>query len=445
MYEDSSCFDPNPTLEATVDNNGGYYDSTTATEIDFTVRQQFQPLVMIAGSTTNTFSDDLKLPTMDEFSVFPSVVSSETQNQISNDNNHLIQQMIHDSNWAASVDNYGFFMNPSDQNTTITPTPDLLSLLHLPKSSVPLPSSNLSDIMSGSCISYDPLFHLNLPPQPPVILTADDYSGFFLGTDTNITNTQRDQQNLGDENNNDQFDSGIIEFSKNIRRKRRGKQKNKPFTTERERRCHLNERYEALKLLIPNPSKGDRASILQDGIDYINELQRRVSELKYLVERKRCGGRHKDNNEVDNSNNNNLDDLNIVNDEDDEDDDDENMDKKTESDVIDQCSSNNSLRCSWLQRKSKVTEVDVRIVDDEVTIKVIQKRKINCLLVVTKVLDHLHLDLHHVSGGQIGEHYSFLLNTKINEGSTIYASAIANKVIEVVDQHYMAALPINNY
>ncbi|RID66768.1 hypothetical protein BRARA_D01884 [Brassica rapa] len=440
MYEDSSCFDPNPTLEATVDNNGFYYDSTTATETDFTVSQQFQPLVMIAGSTTNTFSDDLKLPTMDEFSVFPSVVSSETQNQISNDNNHLIQQMIHDSNWAASVDNYGFFINPSDQNTTTTPTPDLLSLLHLPKCSVPLPSSNLSDIMSGSCISYDPLFHLNLPPQPPVILTADDYSGFFLGTDTNITNTQRDQQNLGDENNNDQFDSGIIEFSKNIRRKRRGKQKNKPFTTERERRCHLNERYEALKLLIPNPSKGDRASILQDGIDYINELRRRVSELKYLVERKRCGGRHKDNNEVDNSNNNNLDDLNIVND-----DDDENMDKKTESDVIDQCSSNNSLRCSWLQRKSKVTEVDVRIVDDEVTIKVVQKRKINCLLVVTKVLDHLHLDLHHVSGGQIGEHYSFLLNTKINEGSTIYASAIANKVIEVVDQHYMAALPINNY
>ncbi|CAN7137385.1 unnamed protein product [Brassica rapa subsp. narinosa] len=440
MYEDSSCFDPNPTLEATVDNKGGYYDSTTATETDFTVSQQFQPLVMIAGSTTNTFSDDLKLPTMDEFSVFPSVVSSETQNQISNDNNHLIQQMIHDSNWAASVDNYGFFINPSDQNTTTTPTPDLLSLLHLPKCSVPLPSSNLSDIMSGSCISYDPLFHLNLPPQPPVILTADDYSGFFLGTDTNITNTQRDQQNLGDENNNDQFDSGIIEFSKNIRRKRRGKQKNKPFTTERERRCHLNERYEALKLLIPNPSKGDRASILQDGIDYINELRRRVSELKYLVERKRCGGRHKNNNEVDNSNNNNLDDLNIVND-----DDDENMDKKTESDVIDQCSSNNSLRCSWLQRKSKVTEVDVRIVDDEVTIKVVQKRKINCLLVVTKVLDHLHLDLHHVSGGQIGEHYSFLLNTKINEGSTIYASAIANKVIEVVDQHYMAALPINNY
>ena len=78
------------------------------------------------------------------------------------------------------------------------------------------------------------------------------------------------------------------------------------------------------------------------------------------------------------------------------------------------CFSNNkALRCSWLKRKSKVTEVDVRIIDDEVTIKVVQKKKINCLLFTTRVLDQLQLDLHHVAGGQIGEHYSFLFNTKV--------------------------------
>ncbi|KAL1190671.1 Transcription factor bHLH91 [Cardamine amara subsp. amara] len=424
MFEESSCFDPNPMLETIIDNNGGF----CATETTFPVSHQFQPSL---GSTTNSFNDDLKLPTMEEFSVFPSVIS-ENQNQ---NNNNLIQQMIQESNWGVSGDNSGFFMNTSHPNTTTTtPIPDLLSLLHLPRCSMSLPSSNFSDITAGSSFAYDPLFHLNLPPQPPLI-PANDYSGFLLGIDTN-TNTQRDVSNVGNENNNAQFDSGIIEFSKNIRRKGRGKRKNKPFTTERERRCHLNERFEALKLLIPNPSKGDRASILQDGIDYINELHRRVSELKYLVERKRCGMRLK-NNEVDNNNNNN-------NSDDRNNDDDENMEKKPESDVIDQCSSNNSLRCSWLQRKSKVTEVDVRIVDDEVTIKVVQKKKINCLLFVSKVLDQLQLDLHHVAGGQIGEHYSFLFNTKIYEGSTIYASAIANRVIEVVDEHYMASLPINN-
>ncbi|XP_010414167.1 PREDICTED: transcription factor bHLH91-like [Camelina sativa] len=430
MYEENSCFDPIPTVEAMMDNNGGGFCEAETT---IPASHQFQPPL---GSTTNSFNDDLKLPTMEDFSVFPSVISlpnSEPQNQSNNNNNHMINQMIQDSNWGVSADNSGFFMNTSDPNTTSTQQiPDLLSLLHLPRCSIPLPSSNLSDIMSGSCFAYDPLYHLNLPPQPPLI-PANDYSGFLLGIDTNITTQRDDDSNVGNEIN---IDSGIIEFSKEIRRKGRGKRKNRPFTTERERRCHLNERYEALKLLIPSPSKGDRASILQDGIDYINELRRRVSELKYLVERKRCGGRHQ-NNEVDN---NNLDDQNNEDDVDDE-----NMNKKPESDVTDQCSSNNSLRCSWLQRKSKASEVDVRIVDDEVTIKVVQKKKINCLLLVSKVLDHLQLELHHVAGGQIGEHYSFLFNTKIYEGSTIYASAIANRVIEVVDKHYMASLPINNY
>ncbi|CAN8247590.1 unnamed protein product [Cochlearia groenlandica] len=420
MFVESSYFDTNPT---TVHDG---FNESPATETSF-------PPFLVAGSTTNSLNEeDLKLPTMEDYSVFPSFTNSETQNQINN--NHLIQHMIQESNWS---ENSGFFTDP---NTTTT-TPDLLSLLHLPRCPISLPSSNLSDIISGSSFSYDPLFHLNLPPQLPLI-TPNDYSSFLLGFDH--TN------NVGEDNNNnnnaDQFDNGIIEFSKEIRRKGRGKQKNKPFTTERERRCHLNERYEALKLLIPSPSKGDRASILQDGIDYINELRRRVSELKYLVEREKCGERQK-NNEVDkNKNNKNLDDCNneIVVD-DDDDDDVEKIEKKTESDVIDQCSSNNSLRCSWLQRKSKVTEVDVRIVDDEVTIKFVHRNKINCLLLVSKVVDQLKLDLHHVAGGQIGEHYSFLLSTKIYEGSSIYASAIANRVIEVVDKHYMAALPINNY
>lgn len=244
MYEESSCFDPNPMVEAIIDNTGGFY----ATETTFPVSQQFQPPL---GSTTNSFNDDLKLPTMEEYSVFPSVIS-ETPNQ--SNNNHLIHQMIQESNWGVSGDNSGFFMNTSDPNTTTTtPIPDLLSLLHLPRCSVSLPSSNLSDIMTGSSFAYDPLFHLNLPPQPPLIPT-NEYSGFLLGIDNNI-NTQRDESNVGNENNNAQFDSGIIEFSKEIRRKGRGKRKNKPFTTERERRCHLNERYEALKLLIPSPSK----------------------------------------------------------------------------------------------------------------------------------------------------------------------------------------------
>ena len=73
------------------------------------------------------------------------------------------------------------------------------------------------------------------------------------------------------------------------------------------------------------------------------------------------------------------------------------------------------LRSSWLQRKCKDTEVDVRIVDDEVTIKLVQRKiKVNCLLSVSRTLDELHLDLRHVAGGHVGDYYSYLFNSKVS-------------------------------
>lgn len=86
----------------------------------------------------------------------------------------------------------------------------------------------------------------------------------------------------------------------------------------------------------------------------------------------------------------------------------------------DQAYNGNALRSSWLQRKSKNTEVDVRIIDDEVTIKLVQQKRINSLLFVSKVLDELQLDLQHVAGGLIGDFYSFLFNTKVKIKCYIY-------------------------
>lgn len=73
------------------------------------------------------------------------------------------------------------------------------------------------------------------------------------------------------------------------------------------------------------------------------------------------------------------------------------------------------LRSSWLQRTSQNgTHVDVRIVHDEVTIKVNQRRSKNCLLFgVIAVLQDLQLDLVQASGATIGEHDVFLFNTKV--------------------------------
>lgn len=74
---------------------------------------------------------------------------------------------------------------------------------------------------------------------------------------------------------------------------------------------------------------------------------------------------------------------------------------------------NGSLRSSWLLRKSKGTIVDVRIVDDEVNIKLTtQRRKIHCLLLVTTILHEHQLKLLQAAGGNIGDYYIFMFNTK---------------------------------
>lgn len=139
--------------------------------------------------------------------------------------------------------------------------------------------------------------------------------------------------------------------------------------------------------------KNDRASIVGDAIGYINELKRTVTELKGLVEKKRCvkemlkRPKIEENASVDGNESKCVGDMDPYN--------------------------GSSLRSSWLHRKSKNTEVDVRIIDDEVTVKLVQQKRINCLLFVSKVLDELQLDLHHVAGGVIGDYYSYLFNSKV--------------------------------
>nr|XP_009788151.1 PREDICTED: transcription factor bHLH91-like [Nicotiana sylvestris] len=200
-------------------------------------------------------------------------------------------------------------------------------------------------------------------------------------------------------------DAGSFDI-KSAARKREGKDI-KHHTSEKQRRVHFSDKFQALRALIPNPSKNDRATIIADAIGYINMLKTKVNELKNEVEKKERVKRQRT--------------------------EDGSCGFKT---VMAEAAENNvNIRSSWLQKKSKNTEVDVRIMDDEVTVKLVQQQKrMNCLLFVSKAFDEFQLDLHHVSGGLIGDHYSYLFNSKICEGCTVYASAIANKVIEVLDK-----------
>ena len=75
---------------------------------------------------------------------------------------------------------------------------------------------------------------------------------------------------------------------------------------------------------------------------------------------------------------------------------------------------NGAIRSSWIQRRSKECDVDVRIVDDEINIKFTEKKRVNSLLCAAKVLEEFRLDLIHVVGGIIGDHHVFMFNTKVN-------------------------------
>ncbi|ESQ36304.1 hypothetical protein EUTSA_v100099920mg, partial [Eutrema salsugineum] len=320
----------------------------------------------------------------------------------------------HSNNWDSG---YQDFVNLGPNHTT----PDLLSLLQLPRSSLPpFTNPNFQDlIMTSSSVStaFDPLFHLNFPLQQPP-------NGALLGVledDQMESNGVDDHLIYAEENNNTEI---------GLNRKGRGSRKRKIFPTERERRVHFKDRFGDLKSLIPNPTKNDRASIVGEAIDYIKELLRTIEDLKMLMEQKRIIKNRNKRVRIEEEGDDFVDGK-----------------YKAQSEVVEQClinKNNNSLRCSWLKRKSKFTEVDVRIIDDEVTIKIVQKKKINCLLFVSKVIDQLQLDIHHVAGAQIGEHHSFLFNTKICEGSSVYASAIADRVMEVLEKQYMEALSTNN-
>ncbi|XP_078438149.1 transcription factor EAT1-like [Wolffia australiana] len=214
-------------------------------------------------------------------------------------------------------------------------------------------------------------------------------------------------------------DGGLFDFRKEGRGKAKGN-----FPTEKQRRAQINEKYDILKLLVPNPTKADRASVVSDTIDYINELKRTIEELTILVENKKHGLSKR---------------------------------RRTEAPAAaaaavaaDMESSSmaaadvdlpfaGSLRSSWLQRRSKDTFVDVRIVDDEVNVKLTRRKKPNCLLLASKAIDDLRLDLLHASGGHIGDCYVFMFNTKISEGAAVYASAVAKKLLDAMDKPLLSS------
>ncbi|XP_038906619.1 transcription factor bHLH91-like isoform X2 [Benincasa hispida] len=506
MYEETGCSDPNSmSAEPTPDASENGFPQTMA---HIASLPSFPPPLIPGAPQETThghFHDnDLNL-SMDEVSYHHHRTSGgdamelefqqaaaaavgafdNTHNfgqEVTSDSNRMV--CLDQSNWVGTqIQEMGFnhhhqiqsqdhqhqqhHFSDSAMATAYTQAPDLLNFLNMPaaarcsnKSSISFSNLHtsamggyLGDLPAGDggtssstslSILYDPLFHLNLPPQPP--LFKELFHSLPHGYGLPAASSRVRGGSLFPEGEimeregtagvyEDGDGSGVLEFSRDmadcIGKGRDGKM-TKHYATERHRRVQLNDKYVALRSLIPIPTKTDRASIVGDAINYIQELLREVKELKQLVEKKRCSReRSKRVRTAEELEGGGAWDV-------------ESSNAKAGGVVGDGVEDQSyNLRSSWLQRKTKDTEVDVRIVDDEVTIKLVQ-RKLNCLLLVSRLLDDLQLDLHHVAGGHIGDYYSFLFNTKIYEGSSMYASAIANKVMEAVDRQYNnTSIPIN--
>ncbi|XP_028113214.1 transcription factor bHLH91-like [Camellia sinensis] len=485
MYEESACFDPNITMQDGLAEDGfpqnvpNYTPSFSMEDLSY---HQNPPPEEAARAAAMEVELQQQMGLDMEHCY-------NNNNNINNNfiDTHLMQEVVHDSNQVLQYDQSNWdnsvnheiqemsFHNPPHQHQSFNnsssltdnpypPTPDLLNLFHLPRCS--LPNSSLSfmnptqksanfqaslgflgDLPSAtdtasaaSSVMYDPLFHLNLPAQPPLFreLFQSLPHGYNLGGSRTGSlfggggvDEREGSGGVYQDAEGRHFDSGVLEFNGDMNfkasRGSNGKGTTKHFATEKQRREYLNDRFKALRSLVPNPTKSDRASVVGDAIDYIKELLRTVNELKILVEKKRCGRerskRHK------------KDDGSATGD----------VERSNMKPDPEQSYNGSTLRSSWLQRKSKDTEVDVRIIDDEVTIKLAQRKKINCLLLVSKVIDELQLDIQHVAGGLVGDNYSYLFNSKICEGSSVYASAIANKLIEVVNRQDAEIPPTSSY
>ncbi|KAK8945200.1 Transcription factor bHLH14 [Platanthera zijinensis] len=85
-----------------------------------------------------------------------------------------------------------------------------------------------------------------------------------------------------DSENSESLGGNMQRSKKRRRRTARGREQNPAdhLEAERQRRENLNRRFYALRSVVPNVSRMDKASLLADAVSYINELRVKVEELE---------------------------------------------------------------------------------------------------------------------------------------------------------------------
>jgi hypothetical protein len=149
--------------------------------------------------------------------------------------------------------------------------------------------------------------------------------------------------------------------------------------------------------------------VISDAIDYIQELGRTVEELTLLVEKKRLRREPQGTDTMDAAPAAVAAGTEAEN---------------SEGEVVapSPAAQRQPIRSTYIQRKSKDTFVDVRIVEEEVNIKFSKRRRDGCLAAASRALDELRLDLVHLSGGKIGDCHIYMFNTKVTNSPFPFSS-----------------------
>nr|XP_008374121.2 transcription factor MYC3-like [Malus domestica] len=126
-------------------------------------------------------------------------------------------------------------------------------------------------------------------------------SGMFSGADKEWATQGRTKEAAPANVSGSSSDSGpsdsvgnlTSENTENIRLKKRGRSSNREtgrtespinhVEAERQRREKLNHRFYALRSVVPNVSRMDKASLLSDAVVYINDLKARIGQLEAKI------------------------------------------------------------------------------------------------------------------------------------------------------------------
>ncbi|OAE24187.1 hypothetical protein AXG93_2752s2030 [Marchantia polymorpha subsp. ruderalis] len=185
------------------------------------------------------------------------------------------------------------------------------------------------------------------------------------------------------------------------------------FATERQRREHLNEKYQTLRSLVPNPTKADRASIVSDAINRIHDLKKEeeglMDEKKNRQLRRQLRLEMRANGKRQRA---------------------EESETAVKEDGESLC-----LKALWSKKVSKHgTEIEVRIVCDEVDIHIRQKHMPRFLIrVITAVERGLKLEILDGTGGVIHNCDVYRFKLKIQGDSCAFMGVIMAKLLEILD------------